>query len=542
MTVLTPRRPPSGVAELSGAEALIASLSAHGVELLWGIPGTHNLDIYAALPAAGIRHLPARHEQGAAFAADGFARATGRPGVCLTTSGPAVLNAATALGQAWSDSVPVLLLAPGMPSQHPGRGNGHLHETRDLRSALRGIVAESHRVASVPEIPVAVAQAFATMTAGRPRPVYLEVPYDLLAQTAPVTLVPPVPIGRTVPERASVARAAARLAAAASVTIIAGGGAAGASAELLAVAERLRAPVVTTFNGRGAVPSTHPLALGCGPHLATVRALVQESDAVLAVGTELAPADLWDGPLALEDKLVRIDIDPVQAVTNAVPEVCLVGDAGAALGSLLDVWAHDPPPEPAAQRVEQARQWRSRMRVEAQQASTRWGWLLDPVGDALGEDGVLAADSSMACYYGASVRLPAHRPRSFLYPSGYGTLGYGLPAGVGAKLGRPDAPVIVLIGDGGVMFTVAELAAAAQARVALPVIVADNGGYGEIHAEMAQRGQPPLAVEIPSPDFPALARALGCHGHRVEDSEALATALERALAADRPTVLHVRCP
>ena len=542
MTALTDGRSPGGVAELTGAEALTASLAVHGVELLWGIPGTHNLDIYAALPAAGIRHLPARHEQGAAFAADGFARATGRPGVCLTTSGPAVLNAATALGQAWSDSVPVLLVAPGMPSQHPGRGNGHLHETRDLRSALQGIVAESHRVASVQEIPLAVAQAFATMTAGRPRPVYVEVPYDLLVQTAPVTLVAPVPVGRTVPDRASLARAAARLAGTESVTIIAGGGAAGASAELLAVAERLAAPVVTTFNGRGAVPSTHPLGLGCGPHLATVRALVQESDAVLAVGTELAPADLWDGPLPLEDRLVRIDIDPVQAVTNAAPDVCLVGDAGAALAGLLDVWARDGLAEPSAQRRERGQQWRARMREEAQQASARWGWLLDPLGDALGDNGIVAADSSMACYYGASVRLPAHRPRSFLYPSGYGTLGYGLPAGVGAKLGCPDAPVAVLIGDGGVMFTVAELAAAAQAGVTLPVIVADNGGYGEIHAEMVQRGQPPLAVEIPSPDFPALARSLGCHGERIEDAEALAMGLERALAADRPTVLHVRCP
>jgi thiamine pyrophosphate-dependent acetolactate synthase large subunit-like protein len=541
MSAMISRTPGEGTAELTGAEALTASLSRHGVEMLWGIPGTHNLDIYAALAASGIRHLPARHEQGCAFAADGFARATGRPGVCLTTSGPAVLNAATALAQAWSDSVPLLLLAPGMPSGHPGRGNGHLHETRDLPGAMRGIVESSHRAGSVEEIPVAVAQAFATMGSGRPRPAYLEIPYDLLAERASVSLPGPLPAPRVWPAQALLERAGARLSAAESALIIAGGGCAGCPEALRAVAERLGAPVVSTFNGKGVISSEHPLSLGCGLHLPAVRQLVEESDVVLAVGTELAPADLWYGPLPLDGRLLRIDIDPVQALTNAAPEVCLIGDAGATLEGLLGVWRLEGLPHPGVEKFERAARWRERIRAEAHQSSARWAWLLEPLGEALGESGVLAGDSSMACYYGAWVELPAHRPRSFLYPMGYGTLGYGLPAGIGAKLGRPDDPVAVLIGDGGLMYTVAELAAAAQLELPLVVVVADNGGYGEIRDEMRQRGQPPLAVDLPSPDFAGLARALGCHGREIKDGEELPAALRAGFAADRPTVLHVRC-
>jgi thiamine pyrophosphate-dependent acetolactate synthase large subunit-like protein len=527
MSTTISQLPTEETVELTGAQALTASLSRHGVELLWGIPGTHNLDIYAALPDSGIRHLPARHEQGCAFAADGFARSTGRPGVCLTTSGPAVLNAATALAQAWSDSMPVLLVAPGMPSDHPSRGNGHLHETHDLPGAMGAIVECS--------------QAFATKTSGRPRPAYLEIPYDLLAKRTTVSLVGPLPAATISPDRAVLELAARHLGDAESVMIIAGGGCAGCPEALRSVAERLGAPVLTTFNGKGVIPSEHPLSLGCGLHLEGARQLVQESDVVLAVGTELAPADLWYGPLPLEGRLVRIDIDPVGTVTNATPVVSVVGDAGTTLEGLLGVWERAGPPEPAGERLGWAARWRERIRDEVRRGSAPWDRWLDPLGEALGERGILAGDSSMACYYGAWPRLPAHRPRSFLYPTGYGTLGYGVPAGIGAKLGHPDDPVAVLIGDGGLMYTVAELAAAAQLKLPLVVVVADNGGYGEIRDEMNQRGQPPLAVDLPSPDFAGLARALGCDGREIDDSEELSAALRAGFAADRPTVLHVRC-
>jgi thiamine pyrophosphate-dependent acetolactate synthase large subunit-like protein len=537
------------VRKLTGGAALVWALSDHGVDIVFGIPGTHNLEIYAHLDAAGIRHVSPRHEQGAGYAADGYARASGQVGVALVTSGPATLNAAAAMGQAYSDSVPVLLISPGMPLRHPGRGNGLLHETKDQRAAMDAVAAYSHRVTSVAEIPVAVAQAFATMTAGRPRPVHLEIPLDVLSEVDELPPVWPLAFPELVPGPVELDAAALALLGAARPVVLAGGGARGAVRELRELAERLGAPVVTTTNGKGVLPDDHPLALGAGVHLPSVRALVQDADTVLVVGSELSPADLWYGPLPLDGRLVRIDIDPVQIVTNANPDVALVGGASSCLRGLLDRLGPGMP-VPAGARagvaapadpVERAARWRDALRADSRAEGAAYLGIVEALAGALGRDGILAGDSTMACYYGALANLPAYAPATFLYPTGYGTLGYGLPAAIGAKLARPDVPVVALLGDGGVMFTIAELAGAAQLRLPLPVVVVDNSGYGEIRAEMEERGDHVHAVDLDSPDFVGLGRALGCHAVRV-GSDSLAAALSDALAADRPTLIHVPLP
>ncbi|MEU6285288.1 5-guanidino-2-oxopentanoate decarboxylase [Streptomyces sp. NPDC047028] len=528
-------------APMTGGEALVAALAAHDADTVFGIPGTHNLPVYAALTRQGIRHVSPRHEQGAAFAADGWARAGGRPGVCLTTTGPAVLNAATAAAQSYSDSVPVLLVSPGMPVRHPGRGNGLLHEVKDQRAALDAVVAYSHRVTTVAEIPFAVAQAYAHMATGRPRPVHLEIPLDLLDEQAPVQVVPPVTVPPATPAPAAVLAAVRALATAERPVIIAGGGSAGAARELRTTAELLGAPVVTTANGKGALGDGHPLAVGAGLHHPAVHDLVAGSDAVLAVGTELAPADLWNGPLKRTGALVRIDVDAQAATTNELPDVAVVADAALALRAIhRGLTAVVGPPSRDHTRAAEARAAEVRAARDAQARSEGADHLdlTAAIAGALGADGVLAADSAMAAYYGALSNLPAQHPRSFLYPTGLGTLGYALPAAIGAKLARPGTPVVALHGDGGLMFTVQELATAAQLRLPLPVVVSDNGGYGEIRNEMADRHDPVHAVDLPGPDFVALARALGCHGERADTPERLAEALNNALAADRPTLIH----
>lgn len=229
----------------------MAALAAHEVDVVFGIPGTHNLPIYAHLGAYGIRHVTPRHEQGAGYAADGYARVTGAPGVVLTTAGPGVLNAATAIAQSYSDSVPVLLVSPGMPRDHPAPGNGHLHEVKDQSAALAAITAGSERVQDVADIPGAVTRAFAAMATGRPRPRHLEVPLDLLDELADVEVMPPVPVPVPRPDPAEVIRATELLGYARRPGIIAGGGARGAHREIAALAERLDAPVVTTPAGKG---------------------------------------------------------------------------------------------------------------------------------------------------------------------------------------------------------------------------------------------------------------------------------------------------
>jgi acetolactate synthase-1/2/3 large subunit len=523
---------------ISGGEALVAALSAHGVDTVFGIPGTHNLPIYAQLRGYGITHFSPRHEQGAGYAADGYARVTGRPGVCLTTTGPAVLNAAAAAAQAYSDSVPVLFVSPGMPLRHPGLGNGFLHEVKDQSAAMAAVVAYSHRVTSVPEIPVAVAQAFAAMRSGRPRPVHLEIPLDLLDEVAEVTPVDPLPVPRTLPTPGQLDRAAGVLASAARPGLVVGGGCRAAAAEVARLAEALGAPVITTTNGKGTVPEDHPLSLGAGMQHPSVQEFVSECDVVVAVGTELAPSDLWLGPLRIAGTLVRIDIDGTQVVTNAVPDVAVVGDAAASLSGLLERLHRTPAPDA----VRRAARWRARVREDARREGRTWLPIVDAMAVALGRDGVVVGDSAMAVYYGALSNLPAYAPASFLYPTGLGTLGYGLPAAIGAKLARPDAKVVAMHGDGGVMFTIPELAAAAQAGLPLPVVVVDNGGYGEIRREMIDRGDQPLAVDLGRPDFPALARTMGCHGVAVDEPAELTAELDKAFRADRPTLLHVTEP
>ncbi|WP_053762968.1 5-guanidino-2-oxopentanoate decarboxylase [Streptomyces sp. AS58] len=522
--------------ELTGGEALVAALRAHAVDTVFGIPGTHNLPVYAALSRYGVRHVSPRHEQGAGFAADGWARASGRPGVCLTTTGPALLNAATAAAQAYSDSVPVLFVSPGLPLRHPGRGNGFLHELKDQRGALDAVVAYSHRVTSVAEIPLAVACAYAAMGTGRPRPVHLEIPLDLLDERAAVRIAAPVPVPPAVPAEPQIRAAAGVLADSVRPVVIAGGGSAGAAAELRDLAERLGAPVVTTANGKGVLPDDHPLAVGAGLHHEAVRDLVRDSDAVVAVGTELAPSDLWFGPLDIPGKLIRIDVDAHAVTTNALPDTAIVADAALALTELL---ARLPRQGVSARGAERASRARADRTAQARTEGAAHLVLTEALAKVLGRGGVLAGDSAMACYYGALSNLPAYAPRSFLYPTGLGTLGYGLPAAIGAKLARPSAPVVAVHGDGGLMFTVQELASAAQLRLPLPVVVADNGGYGEIRDEMADREDPVHAVDLPAVDFPMVARAMGCHGLTVGDGTELARALDEALTADRPTLIHL---
>jgi len=320
---------------MTGGEVLARSLAAHGVNVVYGIPGNHNLSIYEHLTASGIRHVLSRHEQGCGYAADGYARASGRPGVALVTAGPAVLNTLAALGQAYADSIPVLLVSPGMPLRHPYRGNGHLHETKDQHAAVDAVTAASYRVTSVAEIGVAVTQAFADMTAGRPRPVHLEVPIDVLDESADTDVGCPVALPQITAPTDQLDRATAALAEATRPGIVVGGGARSAAAEVRQLAEHLGAAVVTSTNGKGTLPEDHPLSLGAGAHLPAVAEWVRTRDVLVAVGTDLGSSDLWNGPWQREGTLVRIDIDPRQIGVNARPDIALVSDAAPALRSLL---------------------------------------------------------------------------------------------------------------------------------------------------------------------------------------------------------------
>ncbi|MEU6621542.1 thiamine pyrophosphate-dependent enzyme [Streptomyces litmocidini] len=550
--------PPEEGEAVTGGEAVVRALASHGVTDAFGIPGTHNLEIYRHLRAYGVRHVTPRHEQGAGYAADAYARVSGRPGVAITTTGPALLNIAAAVGQAHSDSVPLLVVSPGMPLRHPRQSTGLLHEMRSQTEALRGVAAFSHRVSSVEEIGSAVARAFTLFRTGRPRPVHVEVPLDLLETVEPAGPVRRAPLaGPPAPDPAAVGRAAEVLRAARRPALVLGGGARAAAAECAALAEELGAPVVTTANGKGVVDERHPLSLGVSLHSPAVQKWLVDRDVVLAVGTELAESDIWGPPPALTGTLIRVDVDPAQMYAGLPADVPLVGDARVLLGALLsgcrggtgDVPSDpgDIPSEPGGPSKPDdvpadpvgVRALRAARDDETRTRDARWLPYLRAVRRVLAEDAVLTSDSAQCCYYGALPHLPLGPEGRYLHPTGFGTLGYALPAAIGAKTACPERQVVALSGDGGLQFSVQELATAAQLRLPLPVVVFDNGGYGEIREEMAARGDTPLAVDLPAVDLPALARAYGGRGAVVRSPEELADALARALTAPGPTVLTV---
>ncbi|MDX3855080.1 5-guanidino-2-oxopentanoate decarboxylase [Streptomyces sp. AK02-01A] len=548
-------------AAMTGGKALVRALAVHGTRTAFGIPGTHNLEIYRHLDRYGIAHVTPRHEQGAGYAADAYARVSGRAGVAITTTGPALLNIAAAVGQAHSDSVPLLVVSPGMPLRHPRLPTGLLHEMRGQSEAMRGVAAFSHRVSSVEEIGAAVARAFVLFDTERPRPAHIEIPLDLLEAAEPVgqTQLRPPSVPRA-PHSAMIDQAVQALRAARRPVLVLGGGARRAAAYCLALAEELSAPVVTTANGKGIVAETHPLSIGVSLHSPSVQRWLADRDVVLAVGTELAESDLWStGPPVLNGTLIRVDLDPAQMYAGLQADIPLVADARLALEALLagcrerddhtvslpehDVPEHDVPEHGASERAGAARVDAVRLRglrgAETAGRDARWVPYLHAVRSVLDADAVITSDSAQCCYYGALPHLPVGPEGRYLHPTGFGTLGYALPAAVGAKTAAPGRQVVALSGDGGLQFSVQELATAVRLRLPLPVVVFDNGGYGEIRDEMAARGDTPVAVDLTPVDLSALARAYGGRGERAETPAALADALTRALAVSVPTVITV---
>jgi thiamine pyrophosphate-dependent acetolactate synthase large subunit-like protein len=525
----------------TGAEILVRGLVTHGVDTVFGIPGTHNLELYRHLGRLGVRHVTPRHEQGAGYAADGYARTTGRVGVVVTTTGPAVLNAAAAVGQAFSDSIPILVVAPGRPLRQRSREAGALHEMRDQLGAMAAITPFAYRVASHDELAETVSQAFLAMTSGRPRPAYLEIPIDLMdaddGSVADDQVWAPVRVLPAPPQRDLMAAAARRLAGASRPGLLLGGGARAAAAAAREVTEALAAPTLTTTNGKGILPEDHPLSVTASLHLPAARQALEECDVVLAVGTEFAETDWWNGLPRLEC-VVRVDLDAAQLTVRVRAAVAIHADAGAALTELAAA-LRTLAATLSEHGLARAERWRRQARAQSQVEGARWLSTMDAIAGVLNRDAIVVADNAMAGYYGALGLLPAYTPGGFCFPTGFGTLGYAVPAAIGAAVGSPHRSVVALVGDGGLMFSVAELATAVAHGIRLPVVVFDNGGYGEIRAQMRRADIEPMAVDLPRPDLVALARALGGEGVECGGPDELAAGLRAALNQPGPTVLVV---
>ncbi|MBX7447270.1 acetolactate synthase [Mycolicibacterium sp. 3033] len=516
----------------NGGAAVVETLAAHGVDTVFGIPGTHNLELYRHLSKNGIRAITPRHEQGAGYAAGAYAWVTGRPGVVVTTSGPGLTNVMTAAATAYAESQPLLVISPGMPTGTEGRDLGQLHEAKNTSAAMDQLVQWSRRVRSSDEAADAVADAFAGFAAGRPRPVHIEIPVDVLEQ--PWTGAPRTPVDVTLPpaDAASVSRAADVLSKADRPLVIAGGGAVDAQAEVTALAERLGAPVATTVNGKGVVAESHPLSVGASIRLPALQEAAADSDGLLLIGTELGDSDLWGGQIRGRT-VIRCDIDAAQLHKNCPADRVLLGDARATVRALLGELPDDAAPDSG-----RAATLRARCRDEALPDAGIHADINTALRQVLPVDGVLAGDSSQVTYFGSVHFFDMPAPRRFCYSPGFATLGYGLPAGLGASIALPGTPVAVLLGDGAMMFAVQELATLVQHRLPVPVVVVDSGGYQEILDQERSRDMTPIGVELNSPDFAALAVAMGARGERTTSVADLPDLITSALGAAGPTVIH----
>jgi acetolactate synthase-1/2/3 large subunit len=520
-------------------EVLVQLLEAYGVEVVFGIPGVHTVELYRGLPATRIRHVTPRHEQGAGFMADGYARVSGRPGVCFIITGPGMTNILTAMGQAFGDSVPMLVISSVNRTEQLGMGQGRLHELLSQRNVVAGVAAFSHTLLRAEQLPEVLARAFALFASARPRPVHIEIPIDVITSEAGHLALAPRPLpGPPGPAPDAIARAADLLRTAKSPLVVLGGGAVDAGDEARRLVERLDAPFINTVNAKGVLPPGHPLHAGENMAWPPIREALRAADVVVAVGTEFGETEMYPDPqpLASDGRLIRIDIDPEQLVRCFPAAVPILSDARLALAALNAALGTRRPDGSGAQRAAEIRAAVRKLWWPAIATHER---VLDVVQRALG-DPIIVGDQTQPVYGGNQFFAPS-RPRSWFNSStGYGTLGYALPAAIGAKLATPERPVVALIGDGGLQFTLPELASAVEAQVPVIVLLWNNQGYGEIKTYMAEKDIPQIGVDIFTPDFVAIAKGFGCAAERADSLDHLREALETAAKRAVPTLIEIR--
>jgi len=480
------------------AQSLVDWLQHMGTEVIFGIPGVHTIELYRALPDAGIRHVTPRHEAGAGFMADGYARVSGRFGVALVITGPGLTNILTPMAQARADSVPMLVISGVNRRDSLGKGLGHLHELPD-QLALTKTLGPAFHLDQPDDLPAILEQIAIALTSGRGGPVHLQIPLDLMAAEAPDATQP---AGPKTPDLPDLADANALLEQGKAPVILAGGGCRHAGAELQALAERLGAPVVLTTNARGLLHG-HPLVVPASASLGPVRELIKSADQVLVLGTELGQTDYDmydDAGLPDLTGMIRVDIDAAQLARHPAA-LTVQGDVATILPQLTRTTPAPDGPVRAAQTR------------KAAHAALPAGYAAEiAVLEGLRENcpnAIMVGDSTQVIYAG-NMYYDHDRPRGwFNAATGYGALGYATGAAVGAALASPDARILCLIGDGGLMFSPGELLTAVEENLDITFIVFNNAGYGEIASAMKAAGAQVLGCTPRPPDFADLARACG---------------------------------
>ncbi len=518
-------------------QVIADALVAHGVDTVFGIPGAHTYDLIDALAQRQdrLRFITTRHEQGAGYMAFGYAKATGRVGVCTVVPGPGVLNAGAALCTAYGATTPVLCVTGNIQAHLIGQGRGQLHELPDQLALLRGLTKWSERINHPTEAGAIMAEAFRQLRSGRVRPVAVETPWNVFGMQSEVTPVAPLaPIPAPEPDPAALAAAVKLIAAAKRPLIMVGAGALEAAESVLELAELLQAPVTAHRSGKGVVSEDSPYGLSA----VAAWEYWASCDVLIGIGSRLELQYLRWRWFPNDLKVVRVDIDPTEMV-RLRPEVGLVTDA--ALGSRALIKALSSTIKARASQAAQFTAIKQRARAAIQSVAPQMAYL-NVIREVLPRDGYFCEEISQVGF-AARFGFPVYKPRQYVTCGYQDNLGYGFNTALGVKLAHPDKAVIAVSGDGGFLFGAQELATAVQYRINLVTIVFNNSGYGNVRRDQQDKYHGRLlGVDLHNPDFVKLAESFGVLGLRANSPESLRPVLERALAANLPALIEVNAP
>ncbi|HCT72409.1 MULTISPECIES: 5-guanidino-2-oxopentanoate decarboxylase [Psychrobacter] len=543
---------------LTCGELLVQWLEYYGVETVFGIPGVHTVELYRGLPNTDIRHVTPRHEQGAGFMADGYYRASGKVGVCFIITGPGMTNIMTAMAQALADSIPMLVISSVNKVKDTGSGEGHLHELHDQQGMVSKVALTSKTIWQPESLPKVIAEAFALFNGARPGPVHIQIPIDVITADAshvakPSNLTPYLnnfannsadahdltlpQVMRSLPNPAQLDLIVESLEAAKNPVILYGGGCVDVDHDAQTLAELIDAPTFLTINAKGLLPPSHPLSLGSNQSLEAGRAVIAEADWVLAIGTELGETDydvFFNGEFKINGMLIRIDCDAQQLQRPFRADIAVLSDAQMAVSGLCKRLEGQALNHQAISRVNEAKQ---ALINDVTPDFSGQNALLQLIRDEV-KDVIFVGDSTQPVYSGNLGFEALATRRWFNSSTGFGTLGYGLPAAIGAMIGS-SSPVVSLIGDGGIQFTIAELICAAELELPLIVLLWNNQGYGEIRRYMEKGGLPLIGVNIKTPHFEPLAAGFGAGYRRITAKQQLLDALKEDIKGKQPIIYEI---
>jgi acetolactate synthase-1/2/3 large subunit len=526
--------------EMTGGEAVYEALRALGVEHVFGIVSVHNIPIYdAILRGGGITAVSVRHEQGALHAADGYARATGKLGVAITSTGPGATNGMTGLFEAQFASSPVMMITGQVDSQWYGKGKGFLHEAESQLPMLRTLTRRTESVRRPEEIGETIVRLAGDALTGRPQPVAVEIPVDFQYAKAAIDIPAVEGFPRLQPSRDAVEQAASALRDAKRPIIWAGGGVvtANAGAALAQLAEKLNAPVFTSTTGRGAIPEDHALAMGPLTAQPQFTPIFDEADVVLAVGTRFQGGATRNWAVRLAGKLIHVDADPGVISRNYAADVAVVGDAALSLAGILQ--SLDGASGAEAEFTEKAQRVRDGVRESVRkQIGPDYEAIMDTMRELLPREGNIVRDATVPAYLWGNRLIPILEPRTSMHSTS-AAIGPGLPLALGAAIGSGKKTALIQ-GDGGFMLNIAELSTAAQYQAPVIVCLFNDGGYGvlrNIQSNTFEGRQ--TGVDLATPDFAMVARGMGVEGVRAGSVAEFRDAFAAAVEHDGPTLIDI---